>query len=276
MIKNKIKFFLGSLFITLQPKKAAQLSKNGITISLRNNLTIKERLMRYALLKRAEKNKDFDSLAEFHHNYWSKKGKDYFDHTDDILETFFKPYCTPILRYLENMLMHQNEDFDTIVEIGTGNGDALNYLSLKFPKIDRFIGIDLSSAQVELNKRKFHENLRLEFVVSDGSEWIKSHGESNTIFITSRGVLEYFTQQQLQDLLKELKNLGNTIFIAIEPIAADHDFSANPNSMVFGSESSFSHNYMMLFKNAGFNIWFNDKVIHAESGYHFRFIGAQI
>jgi len=274
MIKNQIKFLLGNLLIALQPKKATELLKNGMTISLKNNLTIKQRLMRYALLKRAEENRDFNSLAEFHNNYWSKRGKDYFESTDDILETFFIPYCTPIFTHLEKVLKQQPENFKTIVEIGTGSGDVLNYLSSKFPKIDHFIGIDLSVAQIEINKNKFSENSGLQFVASDGIDWIKSHGSSNTIFITSRGVLEYFTQQRLQELLEELKNLGKTIFIAIEPIAADHDFSVNTNSMVFGFERSFSHNYIKLFESAGFNIWHNDKIIHAESGYHFSIIGA--
>lgn len=60
----------------------------------RDTWTIKDRLMRAALLQKAEKNKNFDSLAEFHSNYWVEQGRDYFTATNDVLESFFLPNCT--------------------------------------------------------------------------------------------------------------------------------------------------------------------------------------
>lgn len=110
------------------------------------------------------------------------------------------------------------------MEIGTGDGGVLNYLSSKFPETNKFVGIDLSAAQVDFNKNKFQNNPRLDFVVSHGFDGIQQYGKSNMIFITSRGVLKYFTEQQLQQLFNFLNNLGKTIFIAIEPNDVDHNF----------------------------------------------------
>ncbi|HDZ07392.1 hypothetical protein LCGC14_0118870 [marine sediment metagenome] len=80
------------------------------------------------------------------------------------------------------------------------------------------------------------------------------------IFFTSGGVLEYFTEQRLQAFFSYLNKLGSTIFIAIEPIGNNIDFTKNPSSQPYGVERSFSHDHARLFKNAGFNLWHQSKV----------------
>lgn len=85
-------------------------------------------------------------------------------------------------------------------------------------------------------------------MTSDALDWVKEHGQGNTIFVTSRGVLEYFMEPRLQELFNEINRLGKTFFIAIEPNGANHNFETNPNSQLYGHEPSFSHNYPELFK----------------------------
>lgn len=67
--------------------------------------------------------------------------------------------------------------------------------------------------------------------------------------------MEYFTEERLQEFFKTVKALGETMFVAIEPKGVDHDFKTNPHTEIYGPEHSFSHNYPLLFKNAGFNLW---------------------
>jgi hypothetical protein len=244
----------GQLLILLRPKKAHQLSEKGMTLVL-NNLSITERLMRRAMLKNIEKTQDYDTLAELHQKYWTKQGSDFFSATNNTFETIFLPDCSFIFELLKKELSNHSQDFNTLVEIGTGNGSVLKYLSSEFPEINHFVGIDLSPVQIKLNNKKFHKNKRLEFVASDGFEWVKKYGQGNTVFVTSRGVLEYFTEERLQAFLKEINGLGKTIFVAIEPNGTDHNFEINPKSQTYGPERSFSHNYPKLFKNAGFRLW---------------------
>ncbi|MDY8134322.1 class I SAM-dependent methyltransferase [Aquimarina sp. 2201CG5-10] len=245
---------LGNLLVVLRPEKARQLSEKGVTLVL-NNLSLTERLMRRAILKNIEKKEDYDTLAELHQNYWTKQGSDFFEATNDTFKNNFLPDCSFIFELLKDELSNQSEEFNTLVEIGTGNGNVLEYLSSEFPKIDHFVGIDLSSIQIDINNKKFHENKKLEFVALDGFEWVKKNGQGNTIFVTSRGVLEYFVEERLQAFLKEINDLGKTIFIAIEPNGTEHNFETNPKSQPYGPERSFSHNYPKLFKDAGFSIW---------------------
>jgi len=48
------------------------------------------------------------------------------------------------------------------------------YLSKEFSLIENSVGIDLSSAQTDLNIQRFKDNKKLLFVTSDGFEWIKT------------------------------------------------------------------------------------------------------
>ncbi|EDP70120.1 hypothetical protein FBALC1_11322 [Flavobacteriales bacterium ALC-1] len=268
-------YTIGNTLVFLQPKRAAKLSKMGLTLVMNNNLSITDRLIRNAILKKVENKSDYNTLAKLHYNYWVNQGADFFATTNNSFENNFLPDCSFIFGLLKEELINEPEEFKTLVEIGTGNGNVLEYLSLEFPKINRFVGIDLSPIQIKMNNEKFEENKKIEFVTSDGFEWVKEYGHSNTIFVTSRGVLEYFTQERLQAFLTEINNLGKVIFIAIEPNDIGHDFKTNPDSQPYGHERSFSHNYPQLFKTAGFSLW---HVSHKDFGSNMSiqsFIGAK-
>ncbi len=285
-MNNLLKSFLypfltstvGNALVVLRPGKARQLSENRIALIHRNknNLTLSERLMRAALMNKLDKIQDFNIIAEQNRDFWiHNKATELFSELEDTFKTDFLPHCTFIFDLLKKELSNQPEKFDTLVEIGTGNGDVLNYLSSKFPEIDRFIGIDLSQEQISLNGDRYGVNKKLEFVAADALDWVKEHGQGNTIFVTSRGVLEYFLEPRLQELFNDIHSLGKTIFIAIEPNGADHNFEINPNSQLYGHEPSFSHNYPKLFKNAGFDVWhFSQKIWHKASDMQ-TFVGAK-
>ncbi|WP_405296878.1 class I SAM-dependent methyltransferase [Algibacter sp. Ld11] len=255
IILQVLTFTIGNLLVFLFPKKAKQLSEKGMTLVMKNSLSISERLMRDAIMKKVEGKADNDTLANLHQNFWKNQGNAFFSSTDDNFNSHFLPNCSYILDLLKEELSNEPVVFTTFVEIGTGKGNVLNYLSSKFPEINRFVGIDLSEDQIISNRDKFSNNTKLEFVASDAVDWVEKNGESNTVFLTAGGVLEYFTEEQLNDFLKQINNLGKSYFVAMEPNGLDHDFGLNPNSQLYGHERSFSHNYSKLFKNAGFRIW---------------------
>ncbi|GAA4819467.1 class I SAM-dependent methyltransferase [Litoribaculum gwangyangense] len=273
-VKTRLKYSLGVFFIFLQPKYANNLFEKSISFNMR--LPLKDRLMREVLLKKYKNRKDFETLSKIHKNYWTNRGNEYFSsqYNNKTLEGFFIPECSFILDILEKKIESVNEKYTTLVEIGTGDGSVLKYLSNRFPAINKFIGIDLSESQIYHNKEKFKNNKNLEFISNDGVEWIKENGQSNSIILTSRGVLEYFTQDRLEELFKELSTIGKIIFIAIEPTATNHDFSINPNSQIYGYENSFSHNYAQLFEDCGFTIWHQSKKLFSPEIY-FNFFGAE-
>ncbi|MEO9892788.1 class I SAM-dependent methyltransferase [Aurantibacter sp.] len=274
-MKEKLRYIIGRCLVVLMPKKAAKLGENGMTIVLNKKLSKVEYLMRDAILNKAKKNKDFDNLAKLHHNYWVNKGDELFVETDDMFENIFLPDWSFIFDKLQIELAGSTYEYKTLVEIGAGNGNVLNFLSQKFPQIEQFIGIDLSVKQIAINKQRFHSNTRLSFVAADVLDWVNEFGEENTIFVTSGGVLEYFTQENLEAFLKRLNNLGKIKFIAIEPIGSQVNFETNSNSQIYGPESSFSHNYKKLFENAGFSIWHQSNVKQDNTEWYFTILGAK-
>lgn len=274
-MKSLLKNSIGNILIAVLPKKADELLNKGMTIDM--DLSRKDRFMRDALLQKAKNKNDFETLSKFHENYWINRGEEYFSSgfNNKVLDTFFIPNCSFLIDLLQEQLQNQSVKYSTLVEIGTGDGTILEYLSSKFSQIDRFVGIDLSSSQIEANKKVFNGNTNLEFVASDGFEWIKQNGHDAMIVVTSRGVLEYFTQSRLQEFFDELNKIGKIIFIAIEPTGLEHDFVKNPNSEIYGSENSFSHNYAQLFSNSGFKIWHQSKMKYAQPECYINFIGAK-
>lgn len=274
-MKNQIKYIIGRIFIIIQPKRTKELINNGMTIVV--SLTFTERLMRDALLHKAKKEKDFDTLYKFHQNFWENKGEEYFSTRKykKVLEEFFIPNCSFLIDLLQEQLQNETGKYNMLVEIGTGEGTVLEHLSLKLPQIERFVGIDLSTSQIETNKKLFNKSPKLEFVASDAFDWIKNNRQDYMIIITCNGVLEYFTQSRLQDFFDELNTMGKIIFIAIEPVGVDHNFSENPNSEIYGSENSFSHNYEKMFQNSGFTIWHQSKIIYPQSDLSMDLIGAK-
>ena len=275
-MKEKIKLLVGGFLIYIMPKKAAALANEGMTITNYETFSQIDRLMRNTILKKTEKDKDFDKLAELQRNYWLNQGAQYFARMNKSFQEAFLPDCAFIFDLLQQELEKETEHFNTLVEIGTGNGRVLNYLQSKFPQINKFIGIDLSQEQIDINTKNNAGNSKLEFVASDAYEWTKVNGSSYTIFVTSRGVLEYFTEKRLTEFLSTLNQIGNIYFVAIEPNGVDHDFSINPNSQPYGHERSFSHNYALLFEKAGFQFWHQStKHTDKANDYYFSFIGVK-
>ena len=272
-MKSKIIIFIGDLLVFLMPKKAEEFAKTGMTITDGNKITLTERFIRKSLLRKVEENSDHETLSKFHKAYWENQGDNFFAATKDSFENNFLPECSFIFELLKEKLSTENEGFNTIVEIGTGNGKVLNYLSEQLPQINRFVGIDLNQNQIKQNKETYKKNTQLEFVASDAFDWVNTYANKNMIFVTSRGVLEYFTESRLQDFLQQVNRLGNTIFIAIEPNGVDHDLKINKHSEPYGYERSFSHNYELLFKNAGFNLWHHSKK-DSSTEHYLSYMGA--
>lgn len=175
---------LGNALVFLRPERTRQLAENRIALVHRNkkNMSIPDRLMRAALLKKLEKIQDYHVIAEQNRNFWiNHSATELFSELEDTFHTDFLPHCTFIFELLKDELSKHSEEFNTIVEIGTGNGDVLNYLSSEFPEITHFIGIDLSHDQIALNKIKYKNNIKLEFVADDALEWVKKNGHDKTI-----------------------------------------------------------------------------------------------
>lgn len=267
---SPLKLMLGNLLIKFFPQKADQLKQSGMTLVIQDKMSKMERLMRAAILAEVEEKEDYSELSELHKNYWLNRGDDYFDLTDDNFKSVFMPDCSFIFDQLREKLGDEHE-YTRLVEIGTGNGDVLMYLSEKFPEMKEFYGIDLSAKQTAVNNKRL-TRLPVKFVAADGFEWVEQNGTPNTIYVTSRGVLEYFTQERLLAFFQMIMRQEPSMFVAIEPNDLDIDYAKDFDSRPYGNERSFSHNYKRVFERAGFDIQHLSWKVYEDNDHKLVFI----
>lgn len=198
------------------------------------------------------KNENFFELL--HRDSWSGKGGEVFSSNCDH-------------RFHDLFLGRQREDFlalqrlwkqadlNRIVEFGCNSGLVLDYLTKNLPGVERADGIEINQNQVDTNLASSNFDPRIRFHCADGGQWLLENGEPNTLFVSNGGVLEYFRRERLDEMVQLIsRELRPSIFFSIEPVAPDHDWSRTNESVPFGEELSFSHNYLDLFESNGFEV----------------------
>ncbi|MEM7032142.1 MAG: class I SAM-dependent methyltransferase, partial [Chloroflexota bacterium] len=255
---TKLTGTVGSRLLTLAPIQVDRLVQDGFNFGKNGRHGLFEGILRAGLIRRALAKQNLTELETYHRNFWqSKNGFHFHDGQRNAFEQIFlRHFESDILAHLH--ILMANHTYDVVCEIGTGTGQLLDYLANKLPTVERFVGIDLSQDMIDDNLQRY-DNPKLEFVVSGGQEWIEENGQPNWIFVTNRGVLEYFLQDKLEAMLGHIsQNLAAAIFVVIEPISIDHNLETDFDSKPYGREYSFSHNYPHLFRQAGFEIQYSN------------------
>lgn len=252
---------VGQLFIPLFPERVKKLEESQFTLSEFGRSRSKlDQILRFGLLYKAIRTNDLERLASYHENYWkSDAAAQYHEDHAFIFEEVFIPQFSYLLEIIQKEIEASGKTFDTLVEIGSGSGQLLDYLSKNMEgTVEQFVGIDLSPKTVETcNKR--YGNERVNFVAADGDAWIRENGQQNWIYLSHRGVLEYFPKEQLLSFFTHIATrYSPTILVTIEPVGVNHDLENNFNSQPYSNEYSFSHNYPHIMTEAGF------KIIHTD------------
>ena len=159
-----------------------------------------------------------------------------------------KPLLSQILELCSN-----NSEFNTVCEVGTGNGMFLDYLSKNVQGVDNFIGVDLNKEQISENQRTY--NNKLQFVHSEIMDYLHQM-KSDNVIIVAIGTFEYFTEEELRELFDLLKSKFKYVAIAIhEPINLDlnSELSSKPRGNI-----AYSHNYPYLVEHSGYTIFKKD------------------
>lgn len=210
-----------------------------------------QRFALQALVQGMEARGDTAGIARLQQHYWSAADVvAYHDGVDDRFNTMFLQAHGAIVDRLVGAA--QAAGCKSLLEIGCGSGRVLAHFAQHAPSIDRFIGVDLSPQQVSVNQQRFPDP-RIQFVAGDAVEHIKAHGGSHRAYLSYGGVLEYLPQARLQGLLDLLATRSPVVFGIVEPVAADFDLQGSV-SVHYGAERSLSHPYAHMFRQAGFDI----------------------
>ena len=248
--KAKTKSALGRAASLLFPQRATTLSQcpesepAGIL-----DRTLMSYLKRQAVLTRNE-----SFFERLHQDFWKGKGGQVFSSNCDhrFYDLFLK-------RQREDFLALQKlwnrSDANQIVEFGCNSGLVLNYMTQELDGVTASMGIEINQHQVDANKASDSFDSRIKFECIDGGDWLLENGKQNTLFVSNGGVLEYFRRERLDKMFQHIsQNLKPGLFFSSEPVATDHDWSRSTESVPFGEELSFSHNYTDLFESNGFEI----------------------
>ena len=211
-----------------------------------------DRFIRNGLYAEAFQKKDHRRLRKFLSNYWGHEAKNFHEFCEDRFQRMFLNHDVEVIDALEEHL--QSQELNQLYEIGCGGGQVIEYLCNRMTSINHFTGIDLGEAQIEENRKNYH-NPKLSFQTADAVEWIPKNAEARSIFLTNGGVFEYFLQEELESLFRHIASQrAPAAIVVVETIGSDHDLETEKDSLIYGREMSFSHNYPHLFREAGFTI----------------------
>jgi hypothetical protein len=155
----------------------------------------------------------------------------------------------PLVDALSDLLT-RDPRYQTICEIGTGNGMFLRYLRERWAGSRRYVGIDLSTAQIEANRNAYRDT-GLEFQSIEAIDWIDGKCSAGTVFIAC-GTLECLTGPELCALLARVASIPRpAAFGIVEPVNMDleRELESRPRGAM-----TFSHNYPRAFEAAGFRL----------------------
>ena len=249
-LKQRVKIMLGQLAAKTAPRRTKQLML--APLSAPRNLRDKSIM---AFLKHQAQSEQREEFFEaLHQDFWSGEGGNVFSENCDH-------------RFEQMFLGQQLEDFEKLVEVcemkrpshitefGCNSGLLLNHMVKRLPHVESAVGIDINAQQIQQNQNANHFDSRINFLTADGADWVLKNAAVNTLFVTNGGVMEYFRRSRLDQMLQHISSqLKPAIFFAIEPNAADHDLEKVNESIPFGEELSYSHNYKDLFESNGFNV----------------------
>lgn len=249
-LKQSVKELVGQAIALLATKRAIDLFDSPAS----QPAGIQDKLIMAHLKRRAIRQHDADFFERLHIDFWQGEGGAVFSKNCDH-------------RFEDLFLSKQKLDFDQlreiwnqrqpnhIVEFGCNSGLLLQHMTTELDGVQSSTGIEINAEQVRQNQESPEFDSRINFFNADGGEWLFNNGQANSLFVSNGGVLEYFRRERLDEMLTHISGkLGPAIFFAVEPVADDHDWSKTTESVPFGEELSFSHNYTDLFESNGFKI----------------------
>ena len=246
--QKKRKLLLGSFMVKVFPGRSKKLEANAV----KRSWGAFDRMLRNGLLAHAYWEGNYEKQRALFAHYWEQEADEDAHVWQDRFEKEFLGHNVAIIDALVKAI--NLNDYGRLYEIGCGHGQVLQYLVNRLNGIDEFIGIDISEEQIKKNKEDF-DHPKVEFHAGDAVAWIINNAQPYSIFLTNGGVFEYFLQKELESIFKYIIDKCSPAVIGIvETIGSDHNLKIEHNSLIYGREMAFSHNYPYLMQKAGLEV----------------------
>lgn len=255
--KHKLKMLLGASAERLAPHLAREVDRGESTgkhVRLKNWIV-------QSRLSRAQAGDDLSSMSSAHFDYWkSDTGNAFYDqYTFRYEEWFLKHHAVLVGKVAE--LCRESGAYVRFLEIGCGDGRVTQYCQGKIPGLDEVIGLDINPTIISRNASNPSLDSKIRWVHGHATEWLKAHPRAGTILFSYGGVLEYFAEPKLAELLATLGEQAPALIGLVEPIDPHHDLQGVKASYPFGAENSFSHNHRHLLEREGYETRFDQEML---------------
>jgi SAM-dependent methyltransferase len=219
-----------------------------------------KRAILYARLRRAHARGDVAGMDEALASFWRSGPGDAF-HGSFAEERFgvFREQHALAIDTLAGLLERSGADFSRLVEIGCGDGRVLAYTAERLPTVTQAVGLDINAGVIERAAVEYASDPRLSFVNADARAWLAANPQPGTVLLSNGGVLEYFSQRNVDQLFAAVALARPAAVVLVEPAAPDHDLDSRADSYAFGREYSFSHNPRRRLADAGFEVVFDEE-----------------
>ena len=251
-LNRRAKAMAGNLLKVLRPALAKQVDEKPFDPEWGSA----GKLIRNAHLLNAVERRDHETLRRYFTHYWSSATSvEFYDGFAHRFEDLFLRHHSVIARHLADLLHRLGEGPIRLVEVGSGDGRVLEWLSRELPGIATLHGVDLNEREIEKCRERHRDSTRLHFHAGDLLGWLRANPAPRTILVTNGGVFEYLLEDELRNLFAELRESCSPCMVAVtESIADDHDLVGEPSSLPYGHEFAFSHNYPAILRGTGFEI----------------------
>jgi SAM-dependent methyltransferase len=258
MNRNTLNYYIGAILARMFPSKL-EMARRSFTLPRlgnRDGYGRIERLIRDYVGEKASRHPA--ELEALHKEFWrGRRAQGWYGATADRFEAHNLPLFSDRVERCIPAIGERN--IARVREFGCGDGQWLNYLSERWTGPTDFLGIDLAKEQIERNQRRYPQ---LRFECADLTARVREHAMPDTIFVfvTQGGVLEYLSQQSLCGVFETIVGRArDALLFLIEPLADNFDLSTQCDSLPYGGELSYSHNYPALMQAAGISIVFQDE-----------------
>lgn len=226
----------------------------GIDRGERSEGDVKAReLILRARLIRARMRGDANAIEKAQFAYWGGATADtYYDRFLNRFRDWFLGPHQVIVDELAVLL--RQAPYRRLVEVGCGDGRVLEHLANKLDSVGMLVGIDINPSIIERNRNTYAAIPRMRFESGDATAWLRRNPTAGTVLMTYGGVMEYFTAPDLRRVFADLARSAPAAVALVEPVHATHDLANDPDSHVFGEESSFSHNHRSLLEAEGYTV----------------------
>lgn len=253
---DSLKYISGACLARLHPQRCQQIQK-AFTLPCfdpRIGHGLTNRLIRHYVGQRAKR--DPNQLEQLHKAFWAGRSAEaWYSETANRLEKLVIPALADVVQLVRPYLRQQQ--VRRVVELGTGNGEWLNYLSQQWDFVTKYVGIDLAQQQIAINRLRYPH---LRFEATDLTDWLADRSQPHSMFVTHCGVLEYLSPNSLRKAIGQLaRRATSSLILLVEPLADNYPLVGSEPSGVHGPEMSYSHNYPYLLQSAGMQLLFQQE-----------------